>query len=108
MIRFRLPRMEMIVSNQSRTVNDTIQVFHDMNEYLQNLIDEITALEEIIESMERHRNDTLAAIESISSVSEETAASVSTVNDSLKEQMTMMDNLNQSTIELQDKAKELT
>ena len=99
---------EMIVSNQSRTVNDTIQVFHDMNEYLQNLIDEITALEEIIESMERHRNDTLAAIESISSVSEETAASVSTVNDSLKEQMTMMDNLNQSTIELQDKAKELT
>ncbi len=79
-----------------------------MNEYLQNLIDEITALEEIIESMERHRNDTLAAIESISSVSEETAASVSTVNDSLKEQMTMMDNLNQSTIELQDKAKELT
>ena len=41
-------------------------------------------------------------------ISEETAASVSTVNDSLKEQMTMMDNLNQSTIELQDKAKELT
>ena len=99
---------EMIVSNQSETVNDTIQVFHDMNEYLQNLIDEISSLNQTIESMERHRNDTLAAIESISSVSEETAASVSTVNDSLKEQMTMMDNLNQSTIELQDRAKELT
>ena len=99
---------EMIVSNQSKTVNDTIQVFSDMNDYLQNLIDEITSLNQIIESMERHRNDTLAAIESISSVSEETAASVSTVNDSLKEQMTMMDNLNQSTIELQDRAKELT
>ena len=99
---------ETIVSNQSETVNDTIQVFNDMNEYLQNLIDEISSLNQIIESMERHRNDTLAAIESISSVSEETAASVSTVNDSLKEQMTMMDNLNQSTIELQDRAKELT
>ncbi len=99
---------EMIVSNQSETVNNTIQVFHDMNEYLQNLIDEISSLNQIIESMERHRNDTLAAIESISSVSEETAASVSTVNDSLKEQMTMMDNLNRSTIELQDRAKELT
>lgn len=98
---------ENIVSNQSKTVNDTIHVFRDMNEYLQNLIDEIASLEQTIESMERHRNDTLAAIESISSVSEETAASVSTVNDSLKEQMTMMDNLNQSTIELQDKAKEL-
>ena len=99
---------ETIVSNQSETVNDTIQVFNDMNEYLQNLIDEISSLNQIIESMERHRNDTLAAIESISSVSEETAASVSTVNDSLKEQMTMMDNLNRSTIELQDRAKELT
>lgn len=98
---------ENIVSNQSKTVNETIHVFRDMNEYLQNLIDEIASLEQTIESMERHRNDTLAAIESISSVSEETAASVSTVNDSLKEQMTMMDNLNQSTIELQDKAKEL-
>ena len=99
---------EAIVSNQTKTVNETIQVFHDMNEYLQNLIDEITSLEKIIESMERHRNDTLEAIESISSVSEETAASVSTVNDSLKEQMTMMDNLNLATIELQDKARELT
>lgn len=99
---------ETIVSNQSKTVNNTIHLFHDMNEYLQNLLDEITALEKIIESMDRHRNDTLAAIESISSVSEETAASVTTVNDSLKEQVTMMDNLNQSTIELQEKAKELT
>lgn len=99
---------EMIVSNQSKTVNDTIHVFGDMNGYLQNLIDEIASLEQIIESMERHRNDTLAAIESISSVSEETAASVSTVNDSLKEQRTMMENLNQSTIELQERAKELT
>lgn len=99
---------EVIVSKQSEAVNDTIHVFGDMNGYLTNLIDEITALESIIESMEQHRNDTLAAIESISAVSEETAASVSTVNDSLKEQMTMMDNLNQSTMELQDRAKELT
>ncbi len=99
---------EVIVSKQSEAVNDTIHVFGDMNSYLKNLIDEITSLESIIESMERHRNDTLAAIESISAVSEETAASVSTVNESLKEQMTMMDNLNQSTMELQDKAKELT
>ena len=65
-------------------------------------------MERTIESMERHRNDTLSAIQSISSVSEETAASVSLVNDSLKHQMTMVGNLHDSSIELEERAKELT
>ena len=99
---------EIIVSKQSETVNDTIHVFKDMNGYVKNLIDEITSLEGIIESMERHRNDTLSAIESISAVSEETAASVSTVNDSLKEQINIVNNLYDAALELQDRAKELT
>ena len=99
---------EEIVSKQSVTVNDTIHVFHDMNEYLETLIKELGYLEETIESMEKHRNDTLSAIESISSVSEETAASISTVNDSLKNQLGMVDNLHNSTIELEDRAKELS
>ena len=98
---------EVIVSKQSDTVNDTIHVFRDMNGYLQNLVDEITDLEKIIESMERHRNDTLSAIQSISAVSEQTAASVSTVNESLKDQITMVDNLHSSSLELQQRAKEL-
>ncbi len=99
---------EVIVSKQSETVNDTIHAFKNMNGYLKNLIDEIVSLESIIESMERHRNDTLAAIESISAVSEETAASVSTVNDSLKDQITIVNNLHNSALELQERAKELS
>ena len=99
---------EQIVSMQTGTVNDTIQVFGNMNDYLGILIEEIASLKSTIESMERHRNDTLAAIESISSVSAETSASVSTVNDSLKNQMTMIDNLHSSTVELENRAKELT
>lgn len=99
---------EEIVSKQSVTVKDTIHVFSNMNQYLENLIDEISALEKTIESMERHRNDTLAAIESISAASEQTASSVSTVNDSLKNQIAMIDNLYGSTKELEERAKELT
>lgn len=99
---------EEIVSMQTVTVSDTINVFGNMNDYLGSLIEEIASLRRTIESMERHRNDTLAAINNISSVSEETTASVSTVNDSLKNQMTMIDNLHNSTIELEDRAKELT
>jgi methyl-accepting chemotaxis protein len=99
---------EDIVSKQSATVKETIHVFRDMNGYLENLIKEITALRTAIESMENHRNDTLSAIESISSVSEETAASISVVNDSLKNQITMIDNLHNATMELDDRAKELT
>ena len=99
---------EETVSKQSDTVQDTIQVFGSMNEYLETLINEITSLESTIESMERHRRDTLAAIESISAASEETTSSVSTVNESLKHQITMIDNLHGSTMELEERAKELT
>ena len=99
---------EEIVSRQSVTVNDTIHVFGNMNDYLESLIDEIASLRVTIESMESHRNDTLAAIDNISSVSEETSASVSTVNDSLRNQTTMIDNLYNSTVELESKARELS
>lgn len=55
-----------------------------MNDYLEGLISELAYLERTIESMESHRNNTLSAIESISAVSEQTAASISVVNESLK------------------------
>lgn len=99
---------EQIVLNQAGTVNDTVHAFSSINEYMENLMKDISSLESAIEGMEKHRNDTLSAIESISSVSEEAAASVSVVNDSLKNQMTMMDNLHTSTVELNDRARELT
>lgn len=99
---------EDIVSKQAETVNDTIDVFGSMNSYLGNLVDQLNSLEKTIESMEKHRNDTLSAIQSISAVSEETAASVSLVNDSLKHQITMVGNLHDSSIELEDRAKELS
>jgi methyl-accepting chemotaxis protein len=101
-------KAEDIVSKQSETVKETIHVFRDMNGYLENLIKEITALRTAIESMEDHRNDTLSAIQSISSVSQQTAASISVVNDSLKNQVTMIGNLHNATMELDDRAKELT
>lgn len=96
-----------IVSKQTTTVNDTIKVFGGINNNLANLIKELDSLESTIESMERHRNDTLSAIESISAVSEENTSSVSMVNESLKNQNTMVDDLHLSTTELEARAKEL-
>ncbi len=96
-----------IVSKQTATVNDTIKVFGGINNNLTNLIKELDFLESTIESMEKHRNDTLSAIESISAVSEENTSSVSMVNDSLKHQNTMVDDLHLSTTELETRAKEL-
>lgn len=97
-----------IVSKQADTVGDTIKVFSGMNRYLENLIQELESLEKTIDSMERHRNDTLSAIESISSVSVETASSVSMVNDSLKNQKTMVGDLHDSAVEMESRAEELT
>lgn len=97
-----------IVSKQTDTVGDTIEVFSGMNKYLENLIQELESLEKTIKSMERHRNDTLSAIESISSVSVETASSVSMVNDSLKNQKMMVGDLHDSAVEMESRAEELT
>lgn len=97
-----------IVSKQADTVGDTIEVFSGMNKYLENLIQELESLEKTIRSMERHRNDTLSAIESISSVSVETASSVSVVNDSLKNQKMMVGDLHDSAVEMKSRAEELT
>jgi methyl-accepting chemotaxis protein len=99
---------EEIVSKQTETVQNTINVFQDMNKNLESLMRQMTALEDTIESMETHRNDTLSAIESISSVSQETAASISVVNESIKNQITMVGDLRDSSVELEDKAKALT
>lgn len=96
-----------IVSKQADTVGDTIEVFSGMNKYLENLIQELESLEKTIRSMERHRNDTLSAIESISSVSVETASSVSVVNDSLKNQKMMVGDLHDSAVEMESRAEEL-
>lgn len=97
-----------IVSQQTDTVSHTIKVFGGMNSYLENLIEELESLEKTIKSMERHRNDTLSAIESISSVSTETASSVSMVNDSLKNQKTMVGDLHDSAVEMESRTEELT
>lgn len=103
----RAAEAEEIVSNQTETVQDTIKVFGNMNDYLEGLISELAYLERTIESMESHRNNTLSAIESISAVSEQTAASISVVNESLKNQITMVGNLHNSTIELENRARDL-
>ncbi|MCH5344894.1 MAG: methyl-accepting chemotaxis protein [Acetatifactor sp.] len=97
-----------IVSRQSGTVTDTINVFKSISEDIENVLKEISSLSSAIESMERHRNDTLTAIESISSVSEENAAAISVLNDSLKKQMTIVDNLHDSMLKLEEKAGVLT
>ena len=97
-----------IVSRQTETVTETIHVFRSINEDIENIMVQLSSLSNAIDSMERHRNDTLSAIESISSVSEENAASIALVNDSLKEQLTIVDNLHNSMKDLEEKANMLT
>lgn len=96
-----------IVSKQAGTVDDTVSLFKQMNDNLESLMSNMDNLKKNIEQMESHRAGTLNAIENISSVSEETAASVSLVNESLKKQMDIVAGLNSSMLELADRSAEL-
>lgn len=100
-------KAENIVMEQSDAVKDTISAFKNTNQCMEVLMGELISLKAAIDSIEKHRNNTLNAIESISSVSEETAASISLVNESVKRQITIVDNLHNSTKNLEDKAKVL-
>lgn len=51
-----------IVSRQTKTVTDTIQVLKGLNDDVENIILELSSLSETIRGMEQHRQDTLMAI----------------------------------------------
>jgi methyl-accepting chemotaxis protein len=98
---------ESSVLKQNETIKSSIQLFEDMNSYLEKLVRGVTELTKNINGMSEQRAKTLNAIESITAVSEESVASVSVVEDSLKRQTEMVGKLLDASYSLDDKAKTL-
>lgn len=97
-------KAEDIVKTQEASVLQTISDFEIMKTVLEDLINGIQQIGEDVGSMDKERCDTLTAIESISAVSEETAASSCVVSDSAREQLDHVSELNKNCQALQDKA----
>lgn len=95
------------VEEQGAIVEQTQKNLLDMNHHIGRLIEDIASIQRNMQKMSDGRSQTLDAIESISSVVDQTAASASLVNQTVKEQMDQSESLHKITAELQRKTDEL-
>lgn len=96
-----------MVESQETTVKMTQEMFNEMKNNMEKLLDNISRSIEDMDQMDESRNDTLASIESISAVSEETAASAENVTVTVKNQTLQVEQLSTVMEELESKMKEL-
>ena len=96
-----------VVEKQGEIVEQTRQTFSDMNDSIGKLLGNVQAIQSNMEEMSNGRIETLTAIESISSVVEETAASATLVNETVSEQMEQAEALSKVTDELKGRTEEL-
>jgi methyl-accepting chemotaxis protein len=98
---------EDIVASQEVALSDTIKVFIEVNEHVGDLTTNMNKIVEGITGMERTKNDTLSANESISATTEESVAATNELSVTVEEQLQAVEKLNESATKLSMQAKDL-
>jgi methyl-accepting chemotaxis protein len=98
---------ENIVKSQTESLDKTVSVFKDINQYVGNLVNNIDSISFGVKNIENAKSETLESISNISAVSEETAASSEEVSATANNQIDSVERLNLSALELAMNAKKL-
>ena len=96
-----------VVEKQSKIVDETRKNFATMSNSISKLLENVQAVQNNMDQMNSDRGETLMAIESITGVVEQTAASASLVNETATKQMGQAEELRVVMVELQSKTEEL-
>lgn len=96
-----------IVGMQADMVNQTISVFNTMNGVVEQLLIDLKQVGEQVEETNSQREGTLEAIESISAVAAQTAASSNAVTNTISTQLEYVEKLKDASIEMEGKTTEL-
>lgn len=91
---------ESVVSSQTEAVAATTKSFCMIDEQVASLLHALDTITNVVEEMNRSRNETLEAIESISAVSAETAACSSSVHNTAGTQLDAVKDLEDASVEL--------
>ena len=97
-----------IVQEQQKAVNDTTEAFEVMQQQVRVLMKELESILAGVQQMEETRNVTLNAIQEISAVSEETAASAEEVSNVVEKQLDVVGELSENSEHLSSSADELS
>lgn len=100
-------KSENIVKSQGKALLDTIDLFQKIDASVGMIAKELSEITTGISGIKVAENTTLNAIESISAVSEETAASSEEVDSAANRQVETVSKLRESTLHLEAEAKEL-
>jgi methyl-accepting chemotaxis protein len=93
-------------TTESRLMN-VIQLFHNINLHVDDLAEKLSRIAKGINDIDSSKNDTLAAIESISSVAEETSAASEEVEATAQQQLEAVTQLNEAVKALKKDAYDL-
>ena len=97
-----------VFEEQAGIVAKTKEAFDNMNNSVETLLEKLKDVAENVTDMNNSREVTLNAIESISAVSEETAASSSVVNDTVLSQKESAQTLESAANDLERRTEELS
>ena len=100
-------RAEQIVGAQQDALITTVNLFNTINEYVEDLVENLDNITSGIEQMSVTKDQTLSAIQSISDVSERSAASTLQVSATIVNQMDAVKKLNNNAETLSNNSKDL-
>ncbi len=98
---------ESIVESQSEALDKTVKVFDSINDHVNNLANNLDHIANGIKKIEEAKTGTMDAIQSISAVSEETAAAAEEVSATAVSQVDSVERLRAAAFELEEDAKKL-
>lgn len=98
---------ESIVESQSEALDKTVKVFDSINDHVNNLANNLNHIASGIQKIEEAKAGTMDAIQSISAVSEQTAAASEEVSATAVSQVDSVERLRTAASELEEDAKKL-
>ena len=100
-------KAESIVLSQSESLRKTVDIFNNIENHVTSLTSNLEKITEGIKNIENTKQDTLIAIESISAVSQQTAAATEEVNEAAGKQLLAAENLSKEAEELTTQSRAL-
>lgn len=100
-------KVENVMILQKQAVDNTISSYENINQNVEKLIINLNGISTSIDNIEHARINTLGAVESISAVLEEIAASSNTVSQTTYELLQSAGTLNKSAVSLNDNSEQL-
>ncbi|WP_455715487.1 methyl-accepting chemotaxis protein [Anaerosporobacter sp.] len=98
---------ESIVDRQGETLHKTVSVFQGIENYVEQLTSNLDVIANGIDTIQKNKEDTLIAVESISATTQQTSSATGELSNAMDSQIVSAKNLSQIAIQLSDAAHNL-